>query len=238
MDNPHTIVIVGDRNGNQAKLQTQIEPVHFRKQFALGVKSFFHGEVFNINETNNLIHFSYPDYSPLALESFKNEMSYSDEDLKNIPAHEFPKQSRTCTLPVGYYPSVISVLEKISIIFQNIMIPTRPESETLIEPLNFICNLKRNGFIECYAKNFIIITWPHSGPWALLNLDIEKSVSKITNENLFYFNYGRSIKLIQNRTFAKDLEPSYVYVNIIQNSYVNSKRAKVLCVLPIRMKAD
>ena len=160
-------------------------------------------------------------------------MSYSDEDLIKIPRDEFPKKSRSCTIPVGYYPSVISILEQIRNTFQEILIPIKTPQGTQLEPLDFVCNLKRNGFIECYARNFILVTVP-PGPWSLLELDLQNS---ITNENLFYFNRG-SKSFIQNRCFAKDLEPSFMYVNIIENSFVKSKRARVLSVIPIRMKAD
>ena len=58
METPNTVVIVGGVDENQAKLQTQLKPTRVNENAGIAITSIYHGEVYNINKTNNTIHFA------------------------------------------------------------------------------------------------------------------------------------------------------------------------------------
>ena len=52
MANPHTVVIIGGIDDDQASLKTQLQPVKSDQKLHVAIANFFHGEVQNINSTS------------------------------------------------------------------------------------------------------------------------------------------------------------------------------------------
>ena len=98
MNNPNTIVIVGGDGDNQAKLETRLKPTRLEGNVGMAVTSLYHGEVMNINETNNTIHFSV----------------LTAMDAQTTQAYEF-------RIPIGNYPTTASILKAISQGFKDII---------------------------------------------------------------------------------------------------------------------
>ena len=224
METPHTIVVVGEKDGNQANLHTQLEPVRLEEEIGIAVTSIYHGEVFNIHEGNNKIHYHCPDVSKESIERFKESSNFTDDQLQILEFYRFPQRDRVCEIPVGYYPSVISILGEIERAFEK-EVRIYNHFNLPVGPPEFSCKLKGNGFIECYSKNISIIVGKSDSPWSLLKI--------FSN-----FLWDGEIQRVMNHEFAKDLEPAFMYVNIVENSYINGKLSRVLSVIPIRMKAD
>ena len=58
MDDPNTIVIVGGKDGNEAKLETRLNPTRLDSNKGIALTSIYHGEILNIHDDNNTVHFS------------------------------------------------------------------------------------------------------------------------------------------------------------------------------------
>ena len=224
MERPHNIVIVGEENSNQAILKTTLEPTHIKEKIGIALTSIFHGEIFNINETNNKISYLQPDPE---LSEISGGIVRGSLPLVtgSLPQKTELLQSKSLEIPIGYYPSVISILEKISISFKRLHL-FNEEFYDDKEP-EFICNLLPNGYIECFTKNIHIQVREDNSPWSLIGID----------NNLIYGENQNKV-IVKDRTFSKDLVPAFLYVNIVESSYINGKLSRVLSTIPIRMKSD
>ena len=224
MANPHTVVIIGGIDDDQASLKTQLQPVKSDQKLHVAIANFFHGEVQNINSTNNKILFEVPE--PLNDESEARIRSVHGLDKDEvIPIDKYNHVSKVLELPIGYYPSVISILEKISLLFKNIHLETNYHSVE-VGPPKFVCNFLNSGYIECHAENMQIPLSFENSPWTLLGFDDG------------YFGYSKIRQLIKNHEFSKDLIPALLYMNIVEDSYINGQLSRVLSTIPIRMKKE
>ena len=221
MKRPHTIIIVGGENNNQASLETQLEATHLHENIGIAISSIYHGEVFNINESNNMIEFHTPVLTAEEYTKYKR-IDKTNEDLQNQKLWEYPQQVNIITIPTGYYPSVISILEIISYAFQKLNLIT---NET-IEPPEFVSTILPNGYIECYAKRMRVVINNVNSPWSMLKIDGSD------------FNYMKIRKMVKNHEFGKDLKPAFLYASIVEDSYINGKLSRILAILPIRMKSE
>ena len=59
MESIRNIVVISKNDESPAILTTQIDPVKFTKSVEMAITSICHGEVFNIHEHNNRIHYSF-----------------------------------------------------------------------------------------------------------------------------------------------------------------------------------
>ncbi len=56
MEYTHTIVVIGGKGENPAKLHTQIAPVRLDKDMSMAITSISHGEIYNVHSSNNKIY--------------------------------------------------------------------------------------------------------------------------------------------------------------------------------------
>ena len=94
MNDPRNIVIVGGKNGEQGKLETNLEPVKLSQRMEIAVTSIFHGEVFNISDKNNKVEFHV--------------------QTLNIDRAESQMVDASFRIPPGHYPTRFSILKAIS----------------------------------------------------------------------------------------------------------------------------
>ena len=94
MINIHNIIAVGGHEGNQARFLTQIEPVKLKEDAEIAVTSIFHGQIFNITNSNNKIYFNKID----------DEISSLDPSWK--PDLE---EQQLVVIPPGFYYSSYAI---------------------------------------------------------------------------------------------------------------------------------
>jgi hypothetical protein len=191
-DTPNTIVIVGGEADNQAKLNTQLEPVRVKEDIGLAITSIFHGAVYNINDTNNKIHF----------------YTKGEDGMY------------TSRLPPGHYSSSFSVLKAISDVLQKrnyVNVPLNKKPQLTV-------SLRRDNTLHVIAQHMtLVIKDGRNSPWEMLGVE---STFEVTNHIS-----------VKNINFDLNLEPAFLYVNIVENSYINGKLSRVLDIVPISMKA-
>ena len=189
---PNTIVIVGGESNNQAKLTTQLEPVKVSDNVGLAITSIFHGAVYNINESNNMVSFYAAGKAVLY----------------------------TSKIPIGHYSSSFAVLKSISDVLErrdylDISSMSKPRLDVTLRGDNSLSvSIEHMG---------LAINDKQNSPWKMLGVDsIFESASN--------FN-------IKNVNFDLNLEPGFLYANIVEDSWINGRRSRVLDMVPISMKA-
>ena len=201
MDYNRGIVVISEGD-NHSKLTTQLEPIRLSQNRGLAVKSIFHGPVFNIDRTNNHIHYKIPKISERIAESNINQL-----DEKHFQ------------IPEGNYPTTLSVLEAISSKFNEVY----PPGSRIPSPKFEIIQTRRKDFIRITTSELIIIVSNRRGtPWSMLT--IFKDII-----------HAEEIK-VKNNNFSEWVSPSFLYVNIVESSYINGRLSRNLSTLPLQMK--
>lgn len=128
--------------------------------------------------------------------------------------------SQYLTIPEGNYPDTQSILDTITTLFselfddgKNIRLPI-PKFETV--------QTRKTNTIKITVTNLRIqVSNRRETPWTLLNI-----FNDITEENV--------IK-IDNINFSEQVIPSFLYVNIVENSYINGKLSRNLSMIPLKL---
>ena len=210
MENPNTIVIVGGNDGNQAKLETRLKPTRLDANVGVAVTSIYHGEVLNINETNNKIHYVI----------FAQQVGMHHPAIGTRATQEYEFE-----IPIGNYPSTASILKAISSGFKQLVWRKDRFRDRSIEPRMAI-TVEKEGIISIETKNITEI--PTNGddtPWKLIGVAGR-------------FDEFVTFQYVKNIDFRKNIKPSFLYVNIVENSYINGKLSRLLTMLPISMNSD
>ena len=212
MENPNTIVIVGGIGDNQAKLETQLKPTRLDGNVGIAVTSIYHGEVLNINKSNNKIHYVIYAQSTGIVHP-------------NPTTGKLARQAYEFEIPVGNYPSTASILKAISSGFRQLVWRRERFRDRSFEPRMPI-TVEKEDIISIEIKNILEIqTDGEDTPWKLIGIAGR-------------FDEFVTYQTVKNVAFSKNIQPTFLYVNIIENSYINGKLSRLLTMLPISMNAD
>lgn len=122
-------------------------------------------------------------------------------------------------IPEGNYPTTQSVIEAIVAEF-NLTFPT---GSRIPQPQFEVIQSRKKDFIKISVKNLRVkVANRVETPWNLLNI-----LNDITKE---------TTTKILNIDFSNSMLPSFLYVNIVENSYINGKLSRNLSTLPLNMK--
>ena len=214
MENIRNIVIVGGEDGNQSRFTTQIGPVKLVKDSEMAITSFYHGEVFNINNTNNKVYFyAASDRNPLSLELIKK---LRGKTTANIPSSigTFVPVLKMVTIPEGSYSSSISVCWAITNLIKKELGLTRKR-----DAMNATIDKQSYNVINIELSNlYMVIEGQNDTPWALLGVHEDK--------------YERFA--IENKDLHCCDFPAIAYANIVENSYIDGKASRNLGIISIK----
>ena len=122
-------------------------------------------------------------------------------------------------IPEGNYPDSVSILNEISHIISQLgsydAVTRKPRFEIFIKP-------KRNSVKISVHNITILAQYMRETPWNLLGItsDIQESDS-VEVDKLDFTNW---------------IVPSFLYVNIVENSYINGKLSRNLSTVPLSLK--
>lgn len=119
-------------------------------------------------------------------------------------------------IPVGYYPSTATVLRQMAQSFADMA------WNGVDKPSLQVTQRRDDVFATAYNMT-LQIQQASNTPWPFLGVSEQYAV--ITQF------------AIKNVIFEANFEPAFLYVNIVENSYINGKLSRVLSVIPISMKA-
>ena len=121
-------------------------------------------------------------------------------------------------IPEGNYENAQAVLEEISNKFTEIY----PDGSRYPLPRFEVIQTRKKDFSRITVHNLIIrVIDRRETPWNLLNIFDNLTDSKINK--------------IVNVNFSQGVMPSFLYVNIVESSYINGKLSRNLSIIPLKM---
>ena len=122
-------------------------------------------------------------------------------------------------IPAGHYTSTFLILNAIHEAFE------RDEHEKSRDPDSskprFEVVLTKGEAITVVIKHMEIDLDSDDSPWKIIGIKSTEDFSKS----------------IKNINYSQNLSPSFLYVNIIENSYINGRLSRILSVVPISMRS-
>ena len=212
MGDPRNIVIVGGVDGQQGRLETYLDPVKLTQKMEIGVTSIFHGEVFNISSKNNVINFTVKIVS-------------KDDDYIEVNTSK-----SSVRISTGHYPTRFSILKEISERFALLTWPDQNEETGYFSSGQLTFRDERPCFavewisgdlIKVQVENMEIDYTSPDSPWNLLDI-----------KNSWDFDVA-----IKNVDFRTNLSPAFLYMNIVESSFINGNLSRLLTMIPISQKS-
>ena len=212
---PYNVVIVGSNAETPAEFSTQLDPVKLNQSMGMAIKSFYHGSINNITSKNN-----------------KMSFSVNVNGLQGVNADW---KTETLELEEGNYSSNLAILKAMALTFKEAFGTgdgiVRKRKPRLVKPVNppkieiEVNELDDdgNGFISFSVKHMILS----------LGRDIPCSVFM---KNDFILRGDDSVK-VRNIDYSRTIQPTFLYCNIVENSYINGKLSQNLSTIPLSMKA-
>ena len=122
-------------------------------------------------------------------------------------------------IPAGHYTSTFLILNAIHEAFEKDEHNIYEEQDA--QP-RFEVVLTKGEVITVVIKHMQIIFDHDDTPWNLIGIKSQEDFSKS----------------IKNVNYSQNLSPAFLYVNIIENSYINGRLSRLLSMVPISMKSN
>ena len=194
MEYTRTIVVIGGKDKNPAKLHTQLEPIRFDRDMSMAITAISHGEINNVHSANNKIYLN---------------------TLRALNSGSLLKQI-VLEIPVGRYNSANILLRTIDFVIREHLGRDQEGG------LELVSNPK-SSLIKVTASDVLIyVTEKSDTPWDLVG------VSRDMQPNMRLE--------IENRDLLCNIEPAFLYANIVENSYINGKLSRNLALVPLSLK--
>lgn len=205
MENISNVVVVGT-GSNPSKLHTQLDPVRLTSDMGMTVTSICHGEAFNITKDNNSFRLWLTLVDGIMI-STDGIMTFKDEDARSI------------AVPEGRYNTTEELIE---VVFTQMEATVRNITKDT-HRYNVTKSVKKASDRIIITTNHVYIeaTGESNKLWHLLGVDKDiKSNSEIE---------------ISRRDLKFGINPAFLYVNIVESSYINGKLSRNLALLPISL---
>ena len=210
MTHPHNVVVVGSNAETPAKFFTQLDPVKLDENVGMAVRSILHGSIRNVTPQNNKIRFlvNVDESNPLDLV----------EDVLEIEE--------------GHYSSTLAILKSIALEFSKAFKfrgnrrPPRlikPVKPPYLETNESEMDIAGNGYINFKPKNMSLI-FSRDTPWSIF----EKRQFILDEDDTFR---------VKNINYSETIQPTFLYSNIVENSYINGKLSRNLSTIPLSMNS-
>ena len=206
MEYTHTIVVIDGKEKNPAKLHTQLEPIRLDKDTSMAISSISHGEIYNVYNGNNKIYLNSVTPTASAAAPGGNELPYTKNENKTIMLE----------IPIGRYNTSSMLLKTVDSVIKERF---RRRQDIGLE----IDGNPRNASVKVTPANVLIyVTEKLDSPWNLLG------ISKDIQPN--------TLIEIGNQDLLSNILPAFLYVNIVENSYINGKLSRNLALVPLSLK--
>jgi len=212
MEYTHTVVVIDDKENNPAKLHTQLEPIRFDKDMSMAITSISHGEIYNVHSGNNKI---YLNSVNIIARGMMPALAPGDDSPHYTKIEREPIKLE---IPVGRYSSLSTLMKAIDSVTKD-HFGRGPQITVL---LNLVNNSK-NTIIKITPTNIVIyVAGKLDSPWNLFGIAKDIQPDKLIE--------------IENRDLLSNIVPAFLYVNIVENSYINGKLSRNLALVPLSLK--
>ena len=221
MDNyTRNFIVAGGRGGNPSSISVKMEPVKLNESMGVAIKSIAYGELYNITPRNNSFKIKKPKTLNVTLIT-NNETEVSNYSIADVIQYGVVNYSNdfkpvnddevTLFIPTGRYETNESVLSEISKVI-NTFLADNDISKKCRSTNGY-------GLFTIYVPKDISIVEPETD-----SLMASLGVNWLSNELSVF---SGSIQ------FRDTVEMCFIYLNIVQNSFINGRRSRLLCVCPI-----
>ena len=211
------IIVSDGRGANPAKLHTQIDPVRLSKGMGLALTSIAYGEIYNVHEGNNKVYFALTEI-PIPNDELGIGSTLGRKNKKGKPGQIYKVE-----IPSATYTSTYSIVDEIvGLVNKKITALGWSIKKIFLKMYGSI--LGRSFALT--PENVIIHVNDVKGlpyndcPWGLINV----------TDNI------KSRTQISNRTLSEEINPAILYVNIVENSYINGNKSRSLAILPLNSR--
>ena len=209
MEYTHTIVVIDGKEENPAKLHTQLEPIRFDKDMSMAITTISHGEIYNVYSGNNKIYLNSVPGGPIPASVPGQPVRY--ETVEEDPV--------VLEIPVGRYSEAYILLKAIDTIIREYF----GRKQGVRIGLDIVFNRLKGSIIKVTPSNVLIyVAEKANSPWNLFG------ISKDVQPNI--------LLEIENQDLLSNTVPAFLYVNIVENSYINGKLSRNLALVPLSLK--
>ena len=209
MEYTHTIVVIDGKEENPAKLHTQLEPIRFDKDMSMAITTISHGEIYNVYSGNNKIYLNSVPGGPIPASVPGQPVRY--ETVEKDPV--------VLEIPVGRYSEAYILLKAIDTIIREYF----GRKQGVRIGLDIVFNRLKGSIIKVTPSNVLIyVAEKANSPWNLFG------ISKDVQPNI--------LLEIENQDLLSNIVPAFLYVNIVENSYINGKLSRNLALVPLSLK--
>ena len=207
MEYTHTIVVIDGKETNPAKLHTRLEPIRLDKDTSMAITSISHGEIYNVYSGNNKIYLN--SVSEIAMHPGTTDGSdaYTKNETSQIMLE----------IPIGRYSTSSMLLKAIDSVIKE-RFPRRDDDiglEIVSNPRNAPVKVTPSNILMYVAKKL-------DSPWNLLGINKDMKPNKLIE--------------IENKDLLSNILPAFLYVNIVENSYINGELSRNLALVPLSLK--
>ena len=203
MSSIRNLVVVGGRGDNPAVLKTRLDPMKLEDGMGIAATSIAFGEIYNINHSNN---------------KFTVGVTRTSLVNKRLTKHTVWK---LLNIPKGRYVLNEDVFWEIYLAINNYLSELDREDNNVPERCRYDEADVYNGktHIDVPSNDIVsvnVIVGDELGPWSIINAHKEHPGISIPTGELTIPN-----------------EMAFLYVNIVENSYINGKKSRLLAVFPV-----
>ena len=206
MEYTHSIVVIDGKGRNPAKLHTQLEPIRFDKDMSMAITSISHGEIYNVYSGNNKIY----------LNSITGQSSAGvpGQPIRHVTIENDPVMLE---IPVGRYSESYILLKAIDSVIREHFGRRQGFG------LDIAFNRLKGSTIKVTPSNVLIyVAEKVNSPWNLIGVDKDIQPNQLIE--------------LENHDLLSSIVPAFLYVNIVENSYINGKLSRSLALVPLSLK--
>ena len=209
MEYTRTIVVISGKGDNPAKLHTQIQPVRLDKDMSMAITSISHGEIYNVHSGNNKIYLNSSTEGAVGAGVPGGPAQYTTNEEDPV----------VLEIPVGRYCEAYTLLKTIDSVIKEYF----GRKHGFRVGLEIVFNRMKSPIIKITPTNVLIyVTENVNSPWNLFG--VSKDV------------YPNILLEVENQDLFSNIVPAFLYVNIVENSYINGKLSRNLALVPLSLK--
>ena len=207
-------IMVGGRGGNPAHLSIMTDPVHLEEGMEIAVKSIAYGEIYNVSDTNNCL------FIRIAL-----DIDYNGDELRRLRAmvdgRGIAIDEADERIPIfiknGRYSDSLEVMKE-AVVAINLFLAQWTAFDGRRCRLDHPPAVRAGAAISMtMAEGVDLLPSPLGGPLELVGCT---NVDGIISAPM--------------APIPSHTEMCFVYLSIVQNSFINGRKSRIVCVFPIK----
>ena len=195
-----------------------LDALNLDEGYEVAVTKVFHAPIFNVTERNNRFTLA----KPTPVHSVSELSTSVDEEVRHLTVSDY-------YIPPGFYPTSCDILAAIhKVLVDKVELGHNHGASTLIENkpiLSYSTTSPETMTLKIVDKKVKFL------------IDKERDGDSILLSLLGYcFDEELSQLVVENYPFEISSVPGFLYSNIVENSFINQQRSRLLSIFPVSSK--